>query len=262
MSDKQRLDHASELRVLFDRMAAGLCTAIPGIIVAFDSATCLCSVRPGVMMKTVLPTLDGKSEVKYMALPVVEHVPICLPHSPSAGLFLTVPIKAGDPCLIVFSQRSIDRIVSEGYVSGNPQYPVDAPDPSFSDIRHHDLTDAICIPNLTLAPNAIQGWAQDAVEIRNAAGTVKVSVKADEVNVVAPTVNVQAASAEIQATAAEIDATTLTVVAPTIEITGAATLTGTLIVTGEVTANGIPLSTHIHGGVTGGLGNTEGPSIP
>lgn len=51
----------------------------------------------------------------------------------------------------------------------------------------------------------------------------------------------------------ETSASGISITAPTINITG------NVVVTGEVTANGIPLSTHVHTGVTSGPANTGTP---
>ena len=48
--------------------------------------------------------------------------------------------------------------------------------------------------------------------------------------------------------------------APTIELDGAVTATDTIDATGDVTGAGISLSTHTHGGVTPGGGNTGPPT--
>jgi hypothetical protein len=145
-------------------------------------------------------------------------------------LFLTVPIKAGDQCLIVFSHRGIDRVVDDGGI----QNPPDSQAPELSELRHHDMTDAICIPSLMCVPNAIADWADDAIEIRTEDGLTNISVKSDQVTV-------------------QVGIVTMTVSAAGISIVGPVN------VTGEVTANGIPLSTHIH---TGGTieGDTGAPT--
>jgi hypothetical protein len=223
--DKCCLSEENEIGTLIDRMMSGLYTAMPGVIVSFDPATCLASVQPAVRMKTVIAGV-----VNYIDLPVVEHVPICLPHSATGGLFLTVPIKSGDQCLIVFSQRGIDNVVDAGGIQNppdcQPPSPSERVDPrSLSELRHHDMTDAICIPSLMCAPNAIADWADDAIEIRTEDGLTNLSVKSDQVTVQAGIV-------------------TMTVSASGISIVGPVN------VTGEVTANGIPLSTHIHTGGT------------
>ena len=196
MSDKRILSPDSQQRVLFDRMMLGICTAIPGSIIAFDSSTCLATVRPSIQMKMVAPTDNGTLSVTYLDLPDIECVPVCLPHSVSGGLFITVPIKAGDDCLLVFSQRDISNFVQFG--SNKP--PPSGGDPKTSAVRHHDMTDAICIPGLFNIPRRILGWSDSAIEIRSFHNDNKVKVSNDGIEVfsVNSLVSVTSESTKIQ----------------------------------------------------------------
>jgi hypothetical protein len=218
---------------LVKRVTGRLCTAMPGVIVSFDSTTCLCSVQPAIRMKQVI-----NQKVTWIDLPVVEHVPICLPHSATGGVYLTVPILPGDPCLIIFSQRGIDQFVQAGGI----QNPPDGTAPAYTENRHHDLTDAICIPNLMPAPNAIPDWSATALELRSKDGTTKVSVQVGEITLLVAGTEMVLSSSGVQ-------------------ITGNVSVTGTITATGEITGGTtqIPLSTHIHGDVMNGGGVTGGP---
>lgn len=55
--------------------------------------------------------------------------------------------------------------------------------------------------------------------------------------------------------------TEITLHAPTVAVQGNLTISGTTVGTGEGTFNGIPVSTHVHGGVQSG-GSDTGPPIP
>lgn len=69
-------------------------------------------------------------------------------------------------------------------------------------------------------------------------------------------------SAYIQFTSTGINITSpikVTITAPTIALEGAVTMSQTLTVTDDVTANGISMETHIHGGVTTGAADTGVP---
>ena len=69
-------------------------------------------------------------------------------------------------------------------------------------------------------------------------------------------------SAYIQFTSTGINITSpikVTIAAPTIALEGAVTMSQTLTVTDDVTANGISMETHIHGGVTTGAADTGVP---
>lgn len=205
---------------LFNDMMYGVNTCITGKIVSFDATKNLATVQPTVRSKFVQ---DGT--VKYLDPPPIQNVPVVLPASVGGGLFVTVPIKENDPCLIVFAQRSIDNVVQLGGI----QNPVDGDEPRITRLRHHDMTDAICIPSITLVPNAIANWSQTAIEIRNASKTVCVSVTPSTVNITSPTVTVNATTVNVPS--------------------------------GDVVASGVSLKNHVHGGVTGGVSNTGVPVV-
>jgi hypothetical protein len=149
----------------FDDRMYGVYTASPGVIDSFDGK--LASVQISVRLKYVQ---DG--QVKFLDPPLITNVPVVLPSSMGAGVFLTVPVKRGDPCLLIFGQRGIDNAVERGGL----QNPPDVENDLFSRIRHHDMTDAICIPGLCVKPSAPVSWSSDGIEIRNAASTVSIKV--------------------------------------------------------------------------------------
>lgn len=94
--------------------------------------------------------------------------------------------------------------------------------------RMHDLSDGFAIPGPKSLPNKISAISTTDVQLRNNAGTSLLSIKAD---------------GSIQITAATVN------------------ITGNLVVTGEVTAGAIPLTAHLHPGVTAG-GAVTGAPIP
>jgi hypothetical protein len=227
--NKGALDNQAAEMIQFDRLMLGIHTAIPGVIVSFDAETRLAKVKPAIAMKVI-----SLGEVKYINLPIIENVPVCLPHSRSAGLYITVPVKANDECLLIFSQRAIDNFV----LFGGIQTPPANDSLSTTSPRHHDLTDAICIPGIITMTQALTGWNQDAIEIRNGAGTSKLSVYTDKIDANTATVNI---------------------VAGDINITGHVEVTGDIHSSGDIVANTISLMNHIHSGVMSGPSNTGVP---
>lgn len=95
--------------------------------------------------------------------------------------------------------------------------------------RMHDLSDAFAIPGPRSLPNVVSGISSENIQIRNKSGTTYLEITpAGVMNIVAPT---------------------------------GLNIMGEVIVTGEVIANGIPLSTHVHTGVISGPSDT-GPPAP
>lgn len=96
------------------------------------------------------------------------------------------------------------------------------------EMRMHDLSDGFAILGPKSVPNVFPSISSTDLQLRNKAGTTFISVTA---------------------------AGNVVITAPTV------TINGDLDVTGEVTGNGIPLSTHLHSGVQTG-GGDSGPPIP
>lgn len=184
------------------------------------------SVDLSAMTCEVQPSIMGAiknedGEVTSVNYPLLLDVPIVFP---SAGGFLvTLPITKGDEVLVIFASRAIDSWWQSG---GFNNVPVEA--------RMHDLSDGFCIPGPRSQPNVVDSISSTDLQIRNDAGTTFISITAaGKIKLTSPS---------------EID-----ISAPTVSVTGA------LTVSGEVTGNGIPLSTHTHP-VTTAPGTTGAPT--
>ena len=118
---------AEVIRRAVEARLAELRVSLPGTIDAFDPKTQLASVRPD--LKDL--RYDEEDNEVVEALPVIVDVPVQFPRA--GGFSLTVPVKKGDPCLLVFSDRSLDKWLD----SGGQVDPVD--------VRRHHLSDAVAI---------------------------------------------------------------------------------------------------------------------
>ena len=152
---------------LFDRLSLRLNTCLPGIIKSFDAATQTCTVTPAIMMSTYEDGVQGAEQ-----LPDIQQVPLFFPFAVLGGFALTLPVQAGDTCLLIFSQRCIDNWHELGGVQ-----------PSESTIggRHHDLSDAFalcCAPSLI---DVLGGYATDGIELRNRTQDVSIKLTDDDV---------------------------------------------------------------------------------
>lgn len=137
-------------------------TAMPGKIISFDASTCTATVKPTLMYYT--------ADDDILEFPLITGVPVFMPRAGSAQI--TYPVKAGDSCLIVFSERSIDEWLGKGSTDNH-------------DPRQYDLTDGFAFvgmfPTQSIDPNN--------VELIN--GGTKVSVTpSNNVNIIG-NVNVQ-----------------------------------------------------------------------
>ena len=137
-------------------------TTIPGQIVSFDGVS-TATVIPAIKMRTYIDEVEGFKE-----LPPLYNVPVIVPFVSVAGFALTLPIRAGDPCLIHFSQRAIDNWHERGGIQ---------PPEEGEGSRHHDLTDAFVTFAPVPLPQVFSAWEANGIELRNRARTSRVTVR-------------------------------------------------------------------------------------
>lgn len=106
-------------------------TAVPGKIVSFDVNTGLATVLPAMKYK--------KPDGTTMDYPQITGVPVMFPQGYGKAATLAFPVKAGDGCLIIAAENSID------YWLYGQETDTSLP---------FDMTNAICIPGLFSTANA------------------------------------------------------------------------------------------------------------
>lgn len=121
-------------------------TALPGTVISFDATTCTASVKPSLTYY--------RSDGNTLDYPVIVGVPVFMPHAGSAQI--TYPVKKGDECLLVFSERSIDEWLGK----------TEEHDP-----RRYDLTDAFCFVGM----RPTQSISAENVELINGPTVVSVT---------------------------------------------------------------------------------------
>ena len=158
MADNNIVSSSEAFGFQFNRMAAQMRCAMPGVIQSFNPATQTASVQPAIKMKRNL----GEG-VSHVDLPVVQNVPVVLPFAQGAGLLLTLPIQSGDECLLVFADRSIDNFTQ----GGGLQPTVTTANENTTTPRAHSLSDAICIPGIISNPQAVPEYSNENIELRD-----------------------------------------------------------------------------------------------
>ncbi len=141
----------------------------PGIIRKFLPEKNMVEASVGIKVKTAL--VNGS--VGYEELPLVVHVPIAVGYSPSAGLGTTYPIREGDPCTLMFSDRMINIFLKKGEMSMPEEV---GQDNRTSVPRQHNLQDAICFPGMIVQSSVFKYWNNNAVETRDLERNVYTSV--------------------------------------------------------------------------------------
>jgi hypothetical protein len=151
-------------------------------------------------------------------LPLCVDVPVAFPGG--GDFFLTFPVKAGDECILMFSERAIDN----WYDKGSTQSP--------SEYRLHDLSDGIAIVGLNSQPHKLANLQTTGAELRT----------------------------RDRATFFRLEAGTIYVqgnlnITGNLQITGDTNQTGTITANADVVGGGKSLKSHTHpdpqGGVTG-----------
>ena len=78
-------------------------TCVPGKIISFDGATCQVTVLPAMKIK--------KPTGEMLAYPQITGVPVVFPQSSAQEVTIAYPVKAGDGCLILFSEQALDQFL-------------------------------------------------------------------------------------------------------------------------------------------------------
>lgn len=149
----QEPDLAALLDMTRQRIFADMNCHQVGIILNFNPAKCTASVQ--IAARRVV----GDQIVSY---PPLIDCPVIMLCGATGGL--TIPVIAGDTCLVLFNDRNIDT----WYSSGNVAQPNTA--------RMHDLSDGIVLVGVRSLANPIPDLSASAVELRNIAEGAKVSL--------------------------------------------------------------------------------------
>lgn len=218
-------DLAKLLRLAHQEQSRNMHVATPGRIVSYNSGAQTASVKPLINRK-----VNGADEV----VPVINNVPVIFPRS--GGAFMTFPVAAGDGCLLIFCDRSLDE-----WKGGAGEI---APD----DPRAFDLSDAVAIMGLV---DQKSGGGSSDVVIHYGSSTL--TIGPGSITMAAQSVTVDAPTSSFNGNVA---------ISGNLGVVGNMNSQGPLNITGStVTHNGKNIgSTHTHSGVQTGGGTTGGPT--
>lgn len=132
-----------------ENLSSNLRVASPGIIESFDPATQTVSVKLAIRERVGNET----GVVQDLQLPLLVDVPIVIPRA--GGFCLTLPIKTGDECLVIFSDTCIDAWFSNGGVQAQLEN------------RRHDLSDGFAILGTWSQPNKVPNYNSSAMCLRS-----------------------------------------------------------------------------------------------
>lgn len=156
-------------QAIAENLSNQLRVAMPGIIQSFDPNAVTCTALPAI--RGVIPKQDGANPSD---LPLLVDVPVIFPRG--GGCTMTFPVKPGDECLLVFSDRCIDF----WWQSGGVQEPVDP--------RQHDLSDAFAIIGPQSQAKKISSISTSAAQLRSDDGSTyfEINPTTKKIKLVAP----------------------------------------------------------------------------
>jgi len=204
---------AQAYQALADSIFSTLRVALPGIIQSFDPEAVTCVVQPAIKGSV----LDTHGQPVSLALPLLVDVPVVFPRG--GGCTITFPVRAGDECLVIFSDRCIDF----WWQSGGVQEPVDP--------RQHDLSDGFALVGPQSQKEKIGAISTDALQIRTDEGQAFIELKQ---------------SGEVNITTSQLT------------VNGNLQVNGEITSSGDQIASGISQVGHVHGGVQSGGSYTKG----
>ncbi|EPT6108492.1 Gp138 family membrane-puncturing spike protein [Escherichia coli] len=222
MAQLRPVDDTEIFDLNYERAKSGLRVSLPGTIKSFDPESVTCEVELSTFglsatAKRGSTSVDRiKSEDGYY--PVIQDIPVIFPRG--GGCTLTFPVKAGDECLVIFSDRCIDFWWQNGETQNT------------SRTRSHSFSDAFVIPGPQSQAKKISSISTSAAQLRTDDGSAFVEVAADGA---------------------------VTITSPQITLNGPVQVNGAITSTGDQTANGISQINHTHGGVESGGSNTGKP---
>ena len=154
-SPSTRVNSDNELR----QREINLRVAAPGIIQSFNSAEQTVTVQLSIREKR---NNDGVET--WEDLPQLVDVPVVFPRA--GGYVLTMPIKPGDECLVIFGDNCMDA----WWQSGGVQNQIDC--------RRHDLSDGYCIPGPWSQPRTIPNYSTSSAQLRTESGSSYINIVA------------------------------------------------------------------------------------
>ncbi|ERT11311.1 phage baseplate assembly protein V [Photorhabdus temperata] len=248
LTESRTGDLSETLKATNRSLSSQLRVAMPGIIQSFNAEAATCVVQPAI--KSGIADPEGKTT--SVSLPLLVDVPVIFPRG--GGVTLTFPVKAGDECLVIFADRCIDF----WWQSGGVQEPADQ--------RQHDLSDAFAIVGPQSQSKRIPGISTSTAQLRSDDGAAYIELDpgSHNVTVVTPAKLIATAHGGTEITSPEITLNgNVTINGNLSQGMGAgggtATMQGPVAVNNDLTAGGISLMNHTHGGVQSGGSKTGGP---
>lgn len=178
-----RLDNKAEvLRKSFDNFDFDLRCAAPGVIQSFDAEKQTVTVKLAITERLVMdnPTFvmeNNRSNMGTEEIPLLVDVPIVVPRA--GGFCISLPIKAGDECLVIFADTCIDSWWANSCEDTSGNFVAQ----DQANLRRHDLSDGFAVLGTWSQPKKLENYSEDSLQIFSEDGTTLIDVSDDEVAV-------------------------------------------------------------------------------
>lgn len=141
--------------------------ACPAIVKTVDYERQTLTAQPAIRERMN----DGEGNLTWVEIPELLDVPFFV--YTGGGYCLTLPIKPGDDCLIVFGDSCMDA----WWQSGDVQNQVEQ--------RRHDLSDGFAIVGFRSQPHVVTNYSPDTAQLRNEAGDAYFEISGSNINIIA-----------------------------------------------------------------------------
>lgn len=150
-----------------------------GTVQAFneEDQTVSVSINYKRVVKGAVTVERGKVTDRVIDYPLLINCPIFILGG-VAGV--TVPVTAGDTCIVLFADRDIDAWLDTGNVSAVP-----------NSKRKHSLSDAIALVGIRSKANAVEGYENNKIKVFHGGSYISIDDSGD-IDIVGGVVNVNA----------------------------------------------------------------------
>lgn len=206
-------------------------TSYPARIVSFDPTDQTATI------KIALEAFVSNVEEMYLKMEFanITKVPV---HFPQCGNYaITFPIKVGDDCLAVFTQRGFEHWLYEAKMEAGLN-PIGLP--TASHMRAYSKNDAMAFVGFNPIPNAIQNFSPENLEIRSKDMSQFISIRpSGDMEVTTPSnITINAGSTIVNSPTVTVNSDTVEVNASMTTVNGDFTVNGNSAMNGNVAISG------------------------
>ena len=153
--------------------------ACPAIVKSVDYTRQTLTCQPAIRERMH----DRKGNLSWLEIPELLDVPFMV--YSGGGYCLTLPIKPGDDCLVIFGDNCMDGWWQNGGVQNQVE------------MRRHDLSDGFAIVGFRSQPGVVAGYSSDTAQLRNASGDACIEIAGSTINIKAGSINITGGSVNI-----------------------------------------------------------------